>query len=85
MVDPVVIEDNVMIGAHSAITCGVHIKRGAYLEPFSVVKPGEVIGEGELWAGRPAKKKGYYRLAPRGSDRDAHAEPSEEPAAATKE
>lgn len=64
MVDPVVIEDNVMIGAHSAIACGVHIKRGAFVEPFAVVRPGEVIGEGELWAGRPAKKKGYYRFTP---------------------
>lgn len=71
VVDPIVIEDNVMIGAHSAIACGVHIKRGAYIEPFAVVKPGEVIGEGELWAGRPAKKKGYYRFTPKSGNDDS--------------
>lgn len=74
IVDPVVIEDNVMIGAHSAIACGVHIKRGAYVEPFAVVKPGEVIGEGELWAGRPAKKKGYYRFTAPVGDGERRAE-----------
>jgi acetyltransferase-like isoleucine patch superfamily enzyme len=83
MVDPVVIEDNVMIGAHSAIACGVRIKRGAYVEPFAVVKPGEVIGEGELWAGRPAKKKGYYRFTPSGGNGGDRAEQTSETLQAT--
>ena len=83
MIDPVIIEDNVMIGAHSAISSGVHIKRGAYLEPYSVVKPGEVIGESELWAGRPAKKKGYYRASGGTNGNGADVAEREDPAVAS--
>jgi acetyltransferase-like isoleucine patch superfamily enzyme len=77
MVDPVIIEDNVMIGAHSAISCGVHIKKGAYLEPYTVVKPGVVIGECEHWAGRPAFKKGYYRATGSGGNGEQIGQASE--------
>ncbi len=61
MVDPVVIEDDVLIGAYAGIGCGVHIKRGAFIEPFAAVKPGMVIGEEEWWGGIPATQRGYYR------------------------
>jgi hypothetical protein len=61
MVDPVVIEDDVLIGAYAGIGCGVHIKRGAFIEPYSAVKPGMVIGEEEWWGGIPATQRGYYR------------------------
>lgn len=63
IVDRVVIEDDVNIGAYAGISCGVHIKRGAILEPYSAVKPRTVIGENELWGGRPAFKKGMVRPA----------------------
>jgi acetyltransferase-like isoleucine patch superfamily enzyme len=61
MVDYVVIEDDAVIGAYAGIGCGVHIKRGAFIEPFAAVRPGTIVGEGELWGGVPARKKGLYR------------------------
>ncbi len=63
ILDQVVIEDDVSIGAYAGIGCGVHIKRGAVLEPYSAVKPSTVIGEYELWGGRPAHMKGTVRPA----------------------
>ena len=63
IMDEVVIEDDVSIGAYTGIACGVHIKRGAIVEPFSVVKPATVIGEYELWGGLPARMKGSVRPA----------------------
>ncbi len=63
IVDRVVIEDDVNIGAYAGVSCGVHIKRGAILEPYAAVKPRTIIGENELWGGRPAFKKGMVRPA----------------------
>lgn len=63
IMDKVVIEDDVSIGAYSGIGCGVHIKRGAVIEPYSAVKPSTVIGEYELWGGLPARMKGSLRPA----------------------
>lgn len=61
IIDRVVIEDDVNIGAYAGISCGVHIKKGAVLEPYAAVKPRTIIGENELWGGRPAFKKGMVR------------------------
>lgn len=61
IVDRVIIEDDVSIGAYAGISCGVHIKRGAVIEPYAAVKPRTVIGEYEFWGGRPAFKKGTFR------------------------
>lgn len=61
IVDRVVIEDDVSIGAYAGISCGVHIKRGAVIEPYGAIKPRTVVGEYELWGGRPAFKKGMVR------------------------
>lgn len=61
VIDRVVIEDDVIIGAYAGIGCGVHIKRGAFIEPFAAVRPGTLVGEGELWGGVPARKKRMYR------------------------
>jgi len=63
IMDKVVIEDDVSIGAYAGISCGVHIKRGAVVEPYSAVKPRTIIGEYELWGGRPAQLKGTVRPA----------------------
>ncbi|HVP12997.1 MAG TPA: DapH/DapD/GlmU-related protein [Phycisphaerae bacterium] len=63
ILDPVVIEDDVSIGAYAGIACGVHIKRGAVVEPYAAVKPRTIIGEYELWGGRPAFMKGTVRPA----------------------
>ena len=51
-----VIEDDVMIGAHSLIYSGCTIKRGAIVFGGSIVRPNTVIGENEAWGGVPAKK-----------------------------
>jgi acetyltransferase-like isoleucine patch superfamily enzyme len=63
ILDRVVIEDDVSIGAYAGISCGVQIKRGAVVEPYAAVKPRTVIGEYELWGGRPAYMKGTVRPA----------------------
>lgn len=51
-----VIEDNVVIGAHSGIGGGVHIKAGAVIRPGSMVYPNTVVGENEFWGGVPARR-----------------------------
>lgn len=71
IVDRVVIEDDVSIGAYAGISCGVHIKRGAVIEPYAAVKPRTLIGEYELWGGRPAFKKGVVRPVGAGERRPA--------------
>jgi acetyltransferase-like isoleucine patch superfamily enzyme len=63
IVDQVVIEDDVTIGAYAGIGCGVHIKRGAVVEPYATLKPRTIIGEYELWGGRPAHMIGTVRPA----------------------
>lgn len=71
IVDRVVIEDDVSIGAYAGISCGVHIKRGAVVEPYAAIKPRTVVGENELWGGRPAFKKGMVRPAAGTSERQS--------------
>jgi acetyltransferase-like isoleucine patch superfamily enzyme/ubiquinone/menaquinone biosynthesis C-methylase UbiE len=53
---PIVIEDDVWIGANSTITDGVTIKKGAVVGANSVVT--KDVGEYEIVAGTPAKKIG---------------------------
>jgi acetyltransferase-like isoleucine patch superfamily enzyme len=50
---PVMIEDNVFIGAHSTILKGVTIGKNAIIGACSVVT--KSIPENEIWAGNPAK------------------------------
>lgn len=69
IVDRVVIEDDASIGAYAGISCGVHIKRGAVIEPYAAIKPRTVVGEYELWGGRPAFKKGTVRPAAANAER----------------
>jgi acetyltransferase-like isoleucine patch superfamily enzyme len=49
---PVVIEDNVFIGAHSTILKGVTIGKNSIVGACSVVT--KTIPPGEIWAGNPA-------------------------------
>ncbi|MCK6457731.1 MAG: hypothetical protein L6Q92_14520 [Phycisphaerae bacterium] len=51
-----VIEDDVLVGGHSVIPGGVHVRRGAMIGAGAIVMPDTVIGENEFWAGIPAKK-----------------------------
>jgi acetyltransferase-like isoleucine patch superfamily enzyme len=53
---PTVIEDDVLIGALTAIPGGVHIKRGAVIRGYSMILPGTVVGENEFWGGIPARR-----------------------------
>lgn len=50
---PVIIEDNVFIGAHSTILKGVRIGKNAVIGACSVVT--KSVPENEIWAGNPAK------------------------------
>jgi len=67
-----VIEDEVVIGALSALT-GAHVKRGAVIGAASFVLPGSVIGENEYWSGNPARKR---RVLPPPGEREDSAEGS---------
>lgn len=55
VIKPSIIEDDVLIGAHSALS-GVHIKKGAAIAAGSVLV-GSVVGPGEYWAGNPARRR----------------------------
>lgn len=51
-----IIEDEVLVGGHTAIFGGVHIGRGAVIRAGSVLMPGTVVGPEEYWGGVPARK-----------------------------
>lgn len=59
---PTIIEDDVLIGGHCAIS-GSHIQRGAVVGAGSIVLPGSVIGPGEHWSGNPARRRRLTDLA----------------------
>ena len=49
------IEDYCLIGMHAVVLDGALVKRHGFVGAGSVVPPGKVVGEGELWLGNPAK------------------------------
>ena len=51
-----VLEDHVVVGAHSAIGGGVHVKKGGVIRAGSIVLPNTVIEENEYWGGAPARR-----------------------------
>jgi len=53
---PVMVGNNVFIGANSVILKGVTIEDGAIIGAGSIVLEDTHIGKGEVWAGNPAKK-----------------------------
>jgi carbonic anhydrase/acetyltransferase-like protein (isoleucine patch superfamily) len=49
------IEDTGFVGFGARVLDGAVIRRGGMLAAGAVLTPGKVVGEGELWAGNPAK------------------------------
>lgn len=47
--------DHCLIGMHATVLDGAVVKRHGFVGAGSVVPPGKVVGEGELWLGSPAK------------------------------
>jgi len=76
IIDPVEIEDDAVVGAETGVPAGTRIRRGALLEPYSALKPGLVLEEGELWGGRPARKIGMYRAGTSANTPIADTEPA---------
>jgi carbonic anhydrase/acetyltransferase-like protein (isoleucine patch superfamily) len=47
--------DHCLIGMHATVLDGAVVKPHGFVGAGSVVPPGKVVGEGELWLGNPAK------------------------------
>lgn len=58
---PILIGDNVIIGAHAVVLAGVSIGDHAMIAANSVVTKGMRIGAGEVWGGNPARQIGGRR------------------------
>jgi acetyltransferase-like isoleucine patch superfamily enzyme len=52
---PIVIDDNVTVGAGSVVSMGVTIGKGGLVTAMSHVEPHTQIGENEVWGGNPAR------------------------------
>ena len=52
------VEDRGFVGMGAMAMDAARIRRGGMLGAGALLSPGKVIGEGEIWIGRPAK---YYR------------------------
>ncbi|WP_266168693.1 gamma carbonic anhydrase family protein [Dyella subtropica] len=49
------IEDYCLIGMHATVLDGATVKKYGFVGAGSVIPPGKVVGERELWLGNPAK------------------------------
>ena len=49
------IEDYCLIGMHATVLDGAVVKKYGFVGAGSLVPPGKVVGEGELWLGNPAQ------------------------------
>ncbi|WP_049621333.1 gamma carbonic anhydrase family protein [Frateuria defendens] len=49
------VEDYCLIGMHATVLDGAVVRRHGFVGAGSVVPPGKVVGERELWLGNPAK------------------------------
>ena len=49
------IEDYCLIGMHATVLDGAIVKKYGFVGAGSVVTPGKVVGERELWLGNPAR------------------------------
>jgi carbonic anhydrase/acetyltransferase-like protein (isoleucine patch superfamily) len=49
------IEDYCLIGMHATVLDGAIVKRYGFVGAGSVIPPGKVVGERELWLGNPAR------------------------------
>lgn len=50
------IEDYCLIGMHATVLDGAVVKKYGFVGAGSVVPPGKVVGERELWLGNPAQR-----------------------------
>jgi carbonic anhydrase/acetyltransferase-like protein (isoleucine patch superfamily) len=50
------IEDYCLIGMHATVLDGATVKKYGFVGAGSVVPPGKVVGERELWLGNPAQR-----------------------------
>ncbi|MHC1478735.1 gamma carbonic anhydrase family protein [Frateuria aurantia] len=50
------IEDYCLLGIRAVILDGAVVRRHSIIAAGSVVPPGKVVGEGELWMGQPARR-----------------------------
>ena len=50
------IEDCCLIGMHATVLDGAVVKKYGFVGAGSVVPPGKVVGERELWLGNPAQR-----------------------------
>jgi hypothetical protein len=53
---PIIIGNNVTVGAHAVVLSGVRIGDNAIVAANSLVIKGTVIGAGEVWGGSPARR-----------------------------
>lgn len=58
------IEDGALIGMGATILNGAIIKKGAIIGAGAVVKERQIVPEGSLWAGVPAKQIKVYDVSP---------------------
>ena len=49
------IEDYCLIGMHATVLDGAVIKKYGFVAASSVIPPGKIVGERELWVGNPAR------------------------------
>jgi carbonic anhydrase/acetyltransferase-like protein (isoleucine patch superfamily) len=49
------IEDGCLIGMHATVLDGAIVKKYGFVGAGSLIAPGKVVGERELWLGNPAK------------------------------
>ncbi|GAB2573255.1 gamma carbonic anhydrase family protein [Dyella jejuensis] len=49
------IEDYCLIGMHATVLDGAVVRKHGFVGAGSLVPPGKVVGEGELWLGNPAR------------------------------
>jgi carbonic anhydrase/acetyltransferase-like protein (isoleucine patch superfamily) len=49
------IEDYCLIGMHATVLDGAVIKKYGFVAAGSVIPPGKIVGERELWVGNPAR------------------------------
>ncbi|HEX7815795.1 gamma carbonic anhydrase family protein [Dyella sp.] len=49
------IEDYCLIGMHATVLDGARVRKYGFVGAGSVIPPGKVVGERELWLGNPAK------------------------------
>ena len=53
--DDIVIQEDALIGADVLLPAGVTVGRGAMIRPCSALLTGTKVGDGEYWAGTPAR------------------------------